>query len=55
MNRKTRAFTPHAIMHGVFGLGLGLLLAAPVPALRVGWLGIVLMVVAFALDATRPG
>ncbi len=54
MNAKTKAcFTPHAMMHSLFGLGLGLVLVSLFPSLGVMWLGLVLMVVAVALDAMR--
>lgn len=54
MNTKMKAcFTPHALMHGLFGLGLGLLVAAVVPSLSSVWLGIVLMAVAVVLDMMR--
>ncbi len=46
-------FTPHAMMHSLFGLGLGLLLAAIFPGLAKVWIGLVLMIVAFALDYMR--
>jgi len=54
MSEKTKAcFTPHVMMHSLFGLGLGVLLVAIIPGLRSAWLGLVLMAVAVALDATR--
>jgi hypothetical protein len=46
-------FTPHIMMHSLFGLGLGVLLAAAVPGLRTVWLGVAVMAVALVLDATR--
>ncbi len=45
--------TPHVMMHSLFGLGLGLLLASVIPSLANVLLGIAIMVVAFALDAMR--
>lgn len=54
MNAKMKdCFTPHAMMHSLFGLGLGLLLAALIPSLAMVWLGLVLMVVAIVLDYMR--
>ncbi len=54
MNAKMKScFTPHAMMHSFFGLGLGLLLAALFVGLASVWLGVVLMVVAFVLDWMR--
>jgi len=46
-------FTPHVLMHSLFGLGLGLLLAALIPSLANVWLGVVLVVVALGLDLMR--
>ncbi len=54
MNAKMKAcFTPHTMMHSLFGLGLGILLTALVPGLSMIWLGLVLMVVAVAADMMR--
>lgn len=54
MNPKVKAcFTPHVMMHSLFGLGLGFALAAIFPALPLFWLGVVIMIVATLLDATR--
>lgn len=54
MNAKMKeCFTPHVLMHSLFGLGLGILLAAVVEGLRAAWLGLLLMVVAVALDMMR--
>lgn len=54
MNEKVKScFTPHVLMHSLFGLGLGILLAAVVEGLRAAWLGLLLMVVAVALDMMR--
>lgn len=56
MNAKMKeCFAPHVLMHSLFGLGLGLLLAAVFADLRQAWLGLVLMAVAVALDMTRKG
>jgi hypothetical protein len=54
VNEKMKScFTPHIMMHSLFGLGLGVLLAAAVPGLRTVWLGVAVMAVALVLDATR--
>ena len=54
MNKKSKdCFTPHTMMHSLFGLGLGLILVVLIPSLANLWLGVVLCVVAFALDAMR--
>ena len=54
MNKKMKeCFTPHIALHSLFGLGLGLLLAGLFSGLAMPWLGVVLMVVAVALDAMR--
>ncbi len=54
MSEKTRAcFAPHVMMHSLFGLGLGLLLAAVVPSLSAVWLGVVVMAAATVLDVMR--
>ncbi len=54
MDKKMKeCFTPHAMMHSLMGLGLGLLLAALVPSLQMVWLGVVIVVVAMVLDFMR--
>ncbi len=54
MNEKMKqCFTPHAMMHSLFGLGLGLLLATLISGLRLVWLAVVVMVVAVVLDMMR--
>lgn len=54
MNAKMKeCFKPHAMMHNLFGLGLGVTLVSLVPALNMPWLGVVLMVVAVGLDMMR--
>lgn len=56
MNAKIKScFTPHVIMHSLFGLGLGLLLSALIPSLANVWLGIIIIVVALGLDLMRKG
>lgn len=48
-----RCFTTHALLHNLFGIGLGLVLVALVPALVSSALvlGVVVVVVALAADA----
>lgn len=54
MNKKMQeCFTPHVMMHSLFGLGLGLLLSAIIPSLSMVWLGLAVMVVAIVLDMMR--
>lgn len=54
MNAKMQScFKPHAMMHSLFGLGLGLLLAILFPALQVVWLALAIVVVAVVLDVMR--
>jgi hypothetical protein len=54
MNAKMKeCFSPHVMMHALFGLGLGLLLVSLVPSLNNLWLGVGLMVVAVVLDMVR--
>jgi hypothetical protein len=54
MNAKMKdCFTPHVMMHSLFGLGLGITLVSLFPSLGLLWLGLVLMVVAIVLDMMR--
>ena len=54
MNGKMKdCFTPHVLMHSLFGLGLGYLLVSFFPSLGNAMLGIGLMVVAVVLDMIR--
>jgi hypothetical protein len=54
MNDKMKeCFKPHVLMHSLFGLGLGILLAAVFEGLRAAWLGLVLMAVSVVLDMMR--
>ena len=54
MNDKIKeCFTPHVLMHSLFGLGLGIFLSVLFPSLSAVWLGLVLMAVAVALDFMR--
>ncbi|MEK9146697.1 MAG: hypothetical protein AAB639_00700 [Patescibacteria group bacterium] len=48
-----RCFTTHALLHNLFGIGLGLVLVALVPTLVTSALvwGVVVIVVAMAADA----
>lgn len=47
-----RCFTTHALLHNLFGIGLGLVLVALIPALEGALvLGVVVIVVALAADA----
>lgn len=54
MNKMMKdCFTPHLMMHALFGLGLGLFIVSFVPMLANLWIGIGLMVVAIVLDMMR--
>lgn len=54
MNDKMKdCFTPHVLMHSLFGIGLGIVLINFVPSLQSLWLGVGLMVVAVVLDMMR--
>lgn len=54
MDKKIKeCFTPHAMMHSLFGLGLGITAVALIPSLSILWLGIVIMVVAVVADYLR--
>lgn len=54
MDAKMKScFTPHVIMHSLFGLGLGVLIVSLFPSLAMWWIGVVLMVVAIVLDMMR--
>ena len=54
MNDKLKdCFAPHTLMHGLFGLGLGLLLATLIPGLQLVWLAVLLMIVAVVADMMR--
>jgi len=56
MSKKMKScFAPHVLMHSLFGLGLGLIVAALVPGLASLWVGVVLCVVAVVLDMMRKG
>ena len=56
MNAKMKScFTPHVLMHALMGFGLGMLIAALVAGHQMAlvWVGIICVVVAFALDMMR--
>lgn len=54
MNKKMKeCFTPHVMMHSLFGLGLGIFLVSLLPSLASIWLGIGIMAVAFVFDYMR--
>lgn len=54
MNGKMKeCFKPHAMMHYLFGLGLGILLVVLIPSLGAAWLGLVLMAIAVVADSMR--
>ena len=54
MNAKMKeCFTPHAMMHSLMGLGLGLILAALVPSIATILIGGVIVLVAIVLDMMR--
>jgi len=54
MNDKLKeCLKPHAVMHSLFGLGLGIFLVALVPALNNALLGFIIMVVAVVVDYMR--
>ncbi len=46
-------FTPHVMMHSLFGLGLGIVLVNLVPSLNSVMIGVGAMVVAVVLDMIR--
>ncbi len=54
MNAKMKeCFTPHAMMHSLMGLGLGIVLVNLVPSLNMLYLGLGVVVVAMVLDFMR--
>jgi len=54
MSAKMKScFTGHAMMHSLFGLGLGILLSALFSSLAIWWLGLALMIISILLDAMR--
>ena len=54
MNKKMKeCFTPHATMHSLIGLGLGITLVSIFPSLNSLLLGVVIIVVAVVWDTMR--
>lgn len=54
MDKKMQeCFTPHALMHYLLGIGLGIVLVTLVPSLLNMWLGVGIVVVALVLDMMR--
>ncbi len=54
MDKKMKeCFTPHVMMHSLFGLGLGILVVSLIPSLGMLWLGVLIMIIATVLDMTR--
>lgn len=54
MDEKAKScFTGHVMMHSLFGLGLGLLLTALIPALGNFWFGVILIAIAMIADKMR--
>lgn len=54
MNGKMKScFTPHVLMHSLFGFGLALVLIHFIPVLNSVVLGVVLMVLALIADSMR--
>ncbi|MEK7517708.1 MAG: hypothetical protein AAB583_04110 [Patescibacteria group bacterium] len=51
--KMKECFTQHAMMHSLFGIGLGIVLVNIVPGLNSLWLGVVIAVVAIVLDKMR--
>lgn len=51
--KMKECFTPHAMMHSFFGIGLGIVLVNIIPSLNSLWLGVVIAVVAIVLDKMR--
>lgn len=51
--KMNECFKPHAMMHSLMGLGLGIILVNLVPALNILLLGVALVVVAMVLDYMR--
>lgn len=51
--KMKECFTPHVLMHSLFGLGLGIIVVSLWPSLGIWWYGLVLIVVATVLDMMR--
>lgn len=46
-------FTPHAMMHNLMGVGIGIVIITLIPALNNLWLGVGLVAVALVVDSMR--
>ncbi len=46
-------FSPHVLMHSLFGLGLGVLLVSLMPQFGMVWIGLILMLASVLLDWMR--
>ena len=46
-------FTPHAMMHNLMGVGIGIILVNLFASLNNLWIGVALIVVALVLDTMR--
>ncbi len=55
MTNAKHCFSYHTLLHSLFGLGLGFLLAALVTSLQNIWVGVIVMAVAIILDAMQKG
>lgn len=54
MDKKMKeCFTPHAMMHSLMGIGLGIILVNIIPGLNSLMLGVVIAAVAIILDMMR--
>jgi len=54
MDKKMQAcFTPHVMMHSLFGLGLGVFIVSLFPGLAMWWLGVLVMGIATVFDVRR--
>ncbi len=54
MNNKTKScFSPHVLMHSLFGFGLAVVLVNLIPSLNMLWLGVLFMGTGFILDVIR--
>lgn len=51
--KMKECFTPHAMMHNLMGVGIGILLISLIPALNSLWLGVGLIVIAMVVDSMR--
>lgn len=54
MNAKMKScFTPHVMMHSLFGVGIGLIIADLWSSTAKWWIGVIILVVATILDMMR--